>query len=173
MSGRKTSGYGSFRLRNGLSKRTRTEHRSRFGPAIKVMPPAGETGRCFCSGQTRQLKRSLLLLVGPCPRAAVAGLLGGILQHQASPGGRQRKQSPRLTCFDSQSEHGTRHAGEITNLMDHPGSVFFLYFLALLEVTHLGRKFRHALSQAHGGFAAWADFGSRRSFRPPPLRRPN
>src|SRR5437867_8864403 len=83
MAGRKTSGYGSFRLGKGLIKRT--EHRPLFGPAIKMMSPAGFTGGCILcrAASTAQIARLLLLVwlcMGPCPRAAVAGLLGGIQQ---------------------------------------------------------------------------------------------
>jgi hypothetical protein len=47
MTGRNSSGYGSFRLGKGLINLKRTEHRPLFSQVLKMMPPVGEYRRVF------------------------------------------------------------------------------------------------------------------------------
>src|SRR5437588_11668363 len=75
MTGRKTSGYGSFRLGKGLSNLTRTKHRPLFSQVLKnddTRPVFA--GGCFCADQSRQLRELLGRATSPSltPSATLA-----------------------------------------------------------------------------------------------------
>src|SRR6266566_3203659 len=66
MTGRKTSGYGSFRLGKGLSNLTRTKHRPLFGQVLKnddtrtlsTIHGTMQGGRIIASGKTGRAWKS-------------------------------------------------------------------------------------------------------------------